>query len=237
MNWRTYIVAVPIALFVLGCDNTPPLTDEPNAVDKGGLKCRIARKDSGTAQNCRCYELDQKGDTISVGTFHIDSLGHPLFRRDWHTMFNDSGQTRIHFTALEDTVEGTYEENADQIIQLDLNGDTLYDQSTWIPFDASDTVRLGSPFSAKFNYHCPRAIHSFYVGTDVQGPEEENDVKNVKQRRYETGRYDWFTFEETPKDTGHFIMHAVIYGFIDLPNTDTMDVTTSFLDLPFVVIH
>ena len=133
-------------------------------------------------------------------------------------------------------MEGTYEENADQIIYIDLNGDTLFDKSTWIHYEASDTVSIGSPFRARFNYHRPTAIHSFYVGTVVQRPEEENDAKKVKQRRYETGRYDWFTFEEVPTDTGNFIMHAVIYGFIDLPNTDSMDVTTTFLDIQFVVV-
>jgi len=236
MNWRASIAVLPFALFVLGCDNVRPPADEP-FTDKSGLQCRIARKDSGKTNDCRCYELDERGDTISMGIFRIDSLGHPLFRREWQTFYSDSGVTRVHITVIEDTVEGTYDENSDQVIHIDANGDTLFDQSTWISYEASDTIRLGSAFSAKFNYHHPKAIHSFYVGTLVQRPDEVSDVKNVKQRRYETGRFDWFIFEETPTDTGSFVMHAVIYGYIDLPNTDSLDMTTSFWDFPFAVVR
>ncbi len=201
------------------------------------LSCEFAAKDTNSTKDCICAEVDQDGDTASIGLFRLDSLEQPLHRMGWHTLSSDTGRVRVYYTALEDTTNGSFSLSPDQVIYITLQGDTLFEQSTWIDVEAPDTVRLGSAFKARFKYQSPDTIHSFYVGTLVQRADEQNNVKNVKQQRYETGHFDWFTFEQVQQDTGAFNMYAVIYGFIDLPNTETMSVKTSYLDVPFVVVR
>lgn len=236
MNCRTSIAALPISLFVLGCDNTPAPAEELVAENKSELRCKIARKDTNRTKDCHCVEFDDKGDTISEGTFHLDSVGHPLFRRGWHTFYSDSGTVRIHYTAIQYHADSSFNENADQTIHISSTGDTLFEQSTWWRIEAPDTISIGSPFSARFNYLSPARIDSFYVGTIITRPDAENNVNFVERKRYGVGHYDSFVFQETPIDTGHFTMRAVAYGFTDVPNTDSMHVVTSFVDFPFIVV-
>lgn len=223
-----------LILVLVGCSAEPPKRHiDP---EHTRLECQFAAKDTNATKDCICEELDQDGDTVSVGMFRLDSLEHPLHRMGWHTLFSDTGRARVYYTVLEDTTTGEFSLSPDQVIYINLQGDTLFERSTWIDVEAPDTVVVGSAFKARFNYHSPDTIHSYYVGTLVQRADEQHNVKNVKQRRYETGHFDWFTFDQIQNDTGAFNMYAVIYGFIDLPNTDTMSVKTSYLDFPFVVV-
>jgi len=229
---RLLIILSAVALVACSNEQVKRHIDPENT----RLECEFAAKDTNSTKDCICAEVDQDGDTASIGLFRLDSLEHPLHRMGWHTLFSDTGRVRVYYTALEDTITGSFSLSPDQVIYINLEGDTLFERSVWIEVEAPDTVVLGSLFKARFNYHSPDTIHSFYVGTVVQRADEQNNVKNVKQQRYETGHYYRFTFEQLQQDTGSFKMYAVIYGFIDLPNTETMSVKTSYLDVPFVVI-
>ena len=231
---RFFLTVSAFASLLLGCDSE---STEQSAVDRSThLVCKIARSDSGKTQNCRCYELTDANDTVSEGMRRIDSTGRPLYRKGWHTFYSDSGIVRIHYSAIQYHADSSFDEIPDQTIHISATGDTLFERSTWWHIEAPDTIALGSPFSARFNYFSPARIDSFYVGTIITRPEAESNVNFAKRKRYGVGHYDSFTYQETPVDTGHFVMHAVAYGFTDIPNTDSMNVVTSFVDFPFIVV-
>jgi hypothetical protein len=236
MKWRSPVVASILGSIFFSCGDSAVSTDDALTEEKGGLQCRIARKDSGKVNDCRCVEIGQHGDTLSIGSFHIDALGQPLFRRGWHTVFSDSGITRIHYTGIQYHADSSFDENVDQIIHINRSGDTLLDRSCFVKTRALDSVRLNAQFDFQFQYFPLEEIDSIDVATLVTRPGDDNNVNFAPRRRYSFQRSGWYGTTVIPTDTGHFVLQAVLYGNHYYSNDDSMSVITCYFDHPFVVL-
>ena len=231
---RYFLALSAFASLLLGCDSE---STEQSTVDRSThLVCKIARSDSGKTQDCRCYELTDRNDTVSEGMRRIDSTGRPLYRKGWHTFYSDSGIVRIHYTAVQYHADSSFDENVNQVIHIDHTGDTMFERSTYVKTRAPDSLHLGSPFIFHFQYFSPDVIDSIDVATMVSQPDDDNKVNFADRRRYAFHQIDWFTSSDTPTDTGHYILHGVLYGNRYSSNNDSMFVVTCFFDHPFVVI-